>query len=498
MERSLEEFFEAAREQIVQIERFYREDRRPWILATSYGKDSSAVLQLVWLAVSKVPVEQRHKPVIVLTSDTGVENPLMWSWVRNCVEQVNEAARLQQMPFQGFLNQPDVSRRFWACLIGKGYSRPSPTFRWCTGRLKILPNTEYIQQLTQGREAIIFLGMRTDESSLRAQSVAKLRSREIAEKLVPSEEIRGAFNYVPICDWTTAETWLFLMQFPTGWRESNRELRELYARFSTENECPLVVNAATTPCGARTGCFTCTVVSRDRSFEAAIEDDPTTEWMLPLLDLRNELAEPDREKRDFRRNNGKIYFYEKKGKGGVIETLPIPGPYLKEWRHHYLRRVLEVQHHIESNAPKPYCESYQIITSEELSEIRRIWRDEKAEFEDALPKIYREVMGHEFIDPATALGDRLLDGEDYEVLQQVCNEVGTDINLMARLLSTEEKYSYRSRRGGRRGIYETLATIVDRFGRDREAGIACELNRRALRQAKTKQLNLGAIDTHNS
>ena len=45
---------------ITEIQDLYLADHIPWVVGYSGGKDSSAVLQLVWLAVSKLPAEQRN------------------------------------------------------------------------------------------------------------------------------------------------------------------------------------------------------------------------------------------------------------------------------------------------------------------------------------------------------------------------------------------------------------------------------------------------------
>ena len=48
-----------------EIRRLYQWDQVPWVIGYSGGKDSSAVLQLVWLALKELPVERRSKPVNV-------------------------------------------------------------------------------------------------------------------------------------------------------------------------------------------------------------------------------------------------------------------------------------------------------------------------------------------------------------------------------------------------------------------------------------------------
>ncbi|HDR7986892.1 TPA: phosphoadenosine phosphosulfate reductase [Bacillus cereus] len=43
----------------------------------SGGKDSSAMLTLQWDAISELSLEERTKPIHILTSEVGVETPSM-------------------------------------------------------------------------------------------------------------------------------------------------------------------------------------------------------------------------------------------------------------------------------------------------------------------------------------------------------------------------------------------------------------------------------------
>ena len=38
-----------------EVSELYLEDHRPWVIGYSGGKDSTATLQLVWQAISKIP-----------------------------------------------------------------------------------------------------------------------------------------------------------------------------------------------------------------------------------------------------------------------------------------------------------------------------------------------------------------------------------------------------------------------------------------------------------
>ena len=43
------------------IKQLYLEDRIPWICGYSGGKDSTAIVQLVWMALRQIPKEKRVK-----------------------------------------------------------------------------------------------------------------------------------------------------------------------------------------------------------------------------------------------------------------------------------------------------------------------------------------------------------------------------------------------------------------------------------------------------
>ena len=107
-----------------QIVHLYQENRSPWVIGFSGGKDSTATLQIIWKALSKLPVEERTKPVYVLTSDTLVETPVMVGYIDKTLERINTAAKNQRMPFDARKVTPVIEDSFWVNLIGKGYPAP--------------------------------------------------------------------------------------------------------------------------------------------------------------------------------------------------------------------------------------------------------------------------------------------------------------------------------------------------------------------------------------
>ncbi|AFY94306.1 DNA phosphorothioation system sulfurtransferase DndC [Chamaesiphon minutus] len=486
-----------------EIQELYCLDGIPWVLGVSWGKDSSCILQLIWNAIAQLPVEQRTKPIHVITTDTLVENPIVSVWVNRSIEQLKTAARQQQMPIQAHLLYPELKERFWPNLIGKGYPAPRMRFRWCTERLKINPANRFIRNTVHTcGEVILVLGMRKAESNKRATVMEKHEKGRVRDRLSPRPSLINSLVYTPIEDWRTDEVWMYLMQFKNPWGGNNQDLFSLYRGATADNECPLVVDTSTPSCGdSRFGCWVCTLVSKDKSMEAMIQNDEDKEWLQPLLDIRNELdIHDDRDKRDFRRIYGRVELFERKSKEDkeTTEIVPIPGPYTKFWREHWLRRVLEAQVQIQQTAP-PDMQDITLITDEELGEIRRIWLEEKHEFDDSLPRIYEEVMGKPFKD--TRIQEKkLLGGDEWSILEEICSDDAMHLELMAKLLDTERQHATKSRRG----VFENLEKCFDSSSRSKEEAIAIAHEKRDLKDAvkegnveKVKQLTWAQMKFQN-
>ncbi|QGZ88917.1 DNA phosphorothioation system sulfurtransferase DndC [Microcystis aeruginosa] len=462
-----------------EIQSLYLSNSIPFVIGYSGGKDSSAVVQLIWNAISKLSIEERHKKIYVMTTDTQVENPLVSTWVKQSLARMKNEAKMQQMPVEPYLLHPEIKDTFWACLIGKGYPAPRQGFRWCTERLKITPTNHFIrQQIRENGEVILMLGTRKAESNKRASTMNKYEINSFQEQLNLKENISkplrysgslpNAIIYSPLEDWRTDEVWMYLMQWENPWGGDNKELLAMYRGATADNECPLVVDTSTPSCGdSRLGCWVCTMVNKDKSMEAMIQNDEEKEWLQPLLDLRNELdILDDREKRDFRRIFGKVQLFER-NLNGEISIEPIPGPYTKQWREYWLRRVLEAQESVRTNAPEE-MKDITLITTEELSEIRRIWREEKHEFDDQLPKIYKQVTGETFQDPRPGADNNLLGSEEWDILADICAEDSMHLELLAKLIDTERQYFLKI---SRKGIYKDLEKCFESSSRSKEEAI---------------------------
>lgn len=464
---------ETVRQICDEIRELYLWDAVPWVVGYSGGKDSTAVLQLVWLAIRDLPPEQRTKPVHVISTDTLVEQPVVASWVDASHRSIRAAAEEQGLPIIPHKLTPETKDSFWVNLIGRGYPAPRKKFRWCTDRMKISPSNKFIREVVrQFGEAILVLGTRKAESQRRALTMERHEARRVRERLSPNAGLPNSLVYTPIEDWTNDDVWLFLMQVRNPWGHTNKSLLGMYQGASADGECPLVVDTSTPSCGSsRFGCWVCTVVDKDRSMEAMIKNDEEKVWMTPLLELRNELGDfsRDRERRDFRRMNGSVQLFHGR---------PIPGPYRKQWREHWLRRVLAAQRKARELGP-PDTANLELITLDELHEIRRIWLYEKHEFDDSLPTIYEQETGAPF--PVPPSDDSQLRREDWELLRELCEGDPAFFELQVSLLDTERQYRGMSRRAG---IYEALEAHL-RAGQfsDEQQALAIRLDQERRRNA---------------
>ena len=433
-----------------EIRELYASDDVPWIIGYSGGKDSTATLQLIWTAVAGLPVEQRKKTIHVISTDTLVENPVVAAWVTHSLDAMGAAAAKQELPIMPHRLTPRVEESFWVNLIGRGYPAPRHKFRWCTERLKIKPSNRFILNMVKASgEAILVLGSRKAESSRRSANMTKHERRRVRDRLSPNAGLSGTLVYTPIEDWTNDDVWMFLTQCTNPWGYNNTDLLGMYAGASADGECPLVVDTSTPSCGdSRFGCWVCTLVEKDKSMSAMIQNDAEKEWMLPLLKLRNKLDfrnmgegdedSSDRHLRDFRRMSGAIQT--------MRDGRVIPGPYLQSSREDWLRELLKAQTWIRQHGPDD-VRSIELITPEELQEIRRIWVVDKHEMEDSLPRVYEEVIGEKY--PGPRLDDSMaIQAEDLALLREVCGNNGLHYELTRELLGVTRQGRASQRRAG--------------------------------------------------
>ena len=287
---------------------YLRKHSDPWVVAYSGGKDSTLLLQLTWELVAGLPDEMRRREVHVVGNDTLVESPLIIRHLRSTMEAVDAAARKAGLPIKTRITRPHIDQTFWVNVIGRGYIPPTRNFRWCTDRMKILPTSQLLDGLVRrnGR-AVLLVGTRKSESENRRRAMAR---RGVSSTAMNAHStIGGCRVFAPLADLSDDDVWMILMQRTAPWGGSHRRLITLY-RNAGGGECPLVLTPDDAPsCGTtspRFGCWTCTVVAKDRSMRGVIdsghEDSVTLEKLFDFREWLIEIREDDVNRQRVRRD----------------------------------------------------------------------------------------------------------------------------------------------------------------------------------------------------
>lgn len=330
------------RRSISRIIEAYARDDAAWVVGYSGGKDSTAVLKLIFQSLLRVV--DPHKPVTVIYCDTGVEIPLAAVLARAALADLEGEAREFDLPIQTRIVSPPLNERFFVKVIGRGYAPPTDKFRWCTDRLRIDPVSRFLER-EQFSSATVVLGVRESESATRQLTLKENQTVDPFWKRQRGENGRRLF--MPILDYSVHDVWLvnLLVDVPRSVRA--KEVADLY--ISASGECPTVREVKGAPCGkARFGCWTCTVAKHGVTMRNLIESGETS--LKPLLRYRLWL-ESDRSNPRYRwpmRRNGR----------------PGLGPMTLQWRQMALAKLLEAQNE----------SGFRLITAEEIQAIRQEWK----------------------------------------------------------------------------------------------------------------------------
>lgn len=498
----------------------YNTDDRPWVVGYSGGKDSTVITQLIFEALAEEDPNNLTKKVYIISSDTLVETPLIVNSINTTLTRIQNKALELGLPIETHKVKPEPNQSFWTNLIGRGYPSPNQTFRWCTDRLKIEPANRFIMdRVSTFGEVIMVLGVREDESASRGASIQQhtidgqlfMKHSTLTNAYVyapiRSFSLDDVWNYLlnHPSPWGDDNHDLYRL-----YKDSNSTECPLIVDQN--------IKESAGSCGnSRFGCWTCTVVSEDKALTGFIQSGH--DWMRPLLNFRNWLASI-RDERDMRmkyRANGQIYFQDvvvksingtdhviipKKGdrqrselpltdytivakeeladyvkakkidlRTSESERLLIAydevgldgqsvtryaqlglGPYTMNARKMILKRLLR----LERNLKHPEEEQYELISENELKEIRKIW-SEQGEWEDSIPSIYNSIyLGEKKIEWEKD-DQPLLSHDQLAQLQLLCEEYNVDPYVLKKLLDIEQEFSgFKIRRG----VQDKIASVL--------------------------------------
>jgi len=232
-------------------------------VAWSGGKDSTTVLMLA-LEVLK----EAKGRLVVIHNDTLVENPVIRSHCDMFIEELKEYASREGLNVEIHIAKPRENETFWYRVIVRGYPKPNFKFRWCQELLKIQPTKRLLKSLgiTQ-----IITGLREKESKARKRVAKKFKGKKRDEKIK---------DIAPILDWTEEDVWEFLTSYKTSWTDLSR-IFKIYREAS--GECPIVASSSKGVCGARFGCWICTLATDDSTMVNLSKIYPN---LKPLVEFR--------------------------------------------------------------------------------------------------------------------------------------------------------------------------------------------------------------------
>ena len=420
-----------------------QDNNRPWIIGFSGGKDSTAMLQLVWLAIKQVPRELRKRDVYVICNDTLVENPIIVEYVNTVLKQIEKAAVEQDIPIKVKITRPRLEDSFWVNIIGRGYPVPNNVFRWCTDKMKVKPTARFItEQVAEDGEAIILIGTRKSESATRARSIKKHEIR--GKRLTKHTHQANTFVYSPIRELHLEEIWYIINTMTSPWGADNSKLFQIYMDASADDyECPTVVtDKSHSSCGqSRFGCWTCTVVKEDKSMTALVSKGQ--EWLAPLLQLRASMVD----KRNISTNRMCI---RRNGQEAVTEDGHNQGSYTEDYKADLLKEVLTAQYEVQKYKPE-----VELITNQELVAIQVIWHRElyfKYQVSDIYNNIYNKGIDMRVRDEKIQ--------KEIDLLKRVCDGKSSDFELIQELLVMQKNKALLNRK---RGLKDDMERVIEKY-----------------------------------
>ena len=341
-------------------------------IAYSGGKDSSLVLALfldtLKILSPKEKEEIKKKNIFIVNSDTLIEIPFYQTIVKESLDNIQKA--LQEFPNIKIKKViPELKNRYFSLLIGKGYTLPRKDYRWCTQRMKILPNDKLFKEIKNqinNETLVVFTGSRKEESADRKK---RLESNQLEGYLKDAKNNKILFT--PIENFTAQDVWTYLNFYEKKFPELNiSKIRKLYDLGDKENEkYPQT----------RFGCMYCPLVAKDYTLESVSKK---LYYLKPILYYRNWLVkfQNDWSVRDY--YNHKTFKIIKYNLNNKRKNMVLPGGYSLNFRRKMFEKLLITERRV--NKLKNYYDNrtikgdrkIELVKDEEISYIQEKWTEE--------------------------------------------------------------------------------------------------------------------------
>lgn len=281
-----ESLFPLADQATAAIDRVF-DGGHPIACAYSSGKDSSVVVNLVLNAAARrvragLPVPK----ILVIHSDTKVENPEVRALADAELEKIEAFARRNGFDLEARIGTP-LLYVSWAVRVIGGRALPSfanssrdCSFEWKAAVGERLQSEVFaeLREIPGAAMPVLMTGVRREESVVRAASIAK--RGEQGDRIWSDD--KGRLRLSPIVEWGVDDVWEYLGYCSAGMIESYSDFQETmrFYRDAGGSSCAVVADMKMAEvakmkggCGARSGCWTCVRVSKDKSLEQMIQGD---------------------------------------------------------------------------------------------------------------------------------------------------------------------------------------------------------------------------------
>ncbi|WP_298636777.1 phosphoadenosine phosphosulfate reductase family protein [uncultured Umboniibacter sp.] len=283
------------------IRNLFRDPSKRCLISSSFGKDSSSVLNIVLLAALAHREAGEVVPrLYVINSDTELENPRVSNYAKREIQKLKNWAIEHDFDIQVDVVTPGLLAHNLSAIIGGRLiaSMPDSNMK-CSIEMKVTPIQKHIKAIRQqekgdGRECVSLIGTRFSESDKRMRSML----HRCENSLMPVRDSNGFLMLSPIASWSLNDVYTMLGRVRSGALRTYsdfEELTEVY-RDSESGACMVMAfydgdrHGEQRGCSARHGCFTCQAVHKDRSLENMIENEDNA-YMRPLNALRNFIRE---------------------------------------------------------------------------------------------------------------------------------------------------------------------------------------------------------------
>lgn len=351
---------------------------RHWAIAYSGGKDSSALLTVIFSLIEQGRITA-PETLTVLYSDTRQEIPPLQIGALKTLEFV------RQRGYSARVVLPPVDDRYFVYMLGRGVPPPNNnTLRWCTPQLKVEPMIAALQQLRDehGEKFLMLTGVRIGESAVRDARIAMSCGKNGAECgqgwFQESTPEKVADTLAPILHWRVCNVWDWLMFEAPTISPAVSFVAEVYGGEEAEE-----INA-------RTGCIGCPLATKDAALDHVLSL-PEWAYLKPLKKLRPLY----RELRSFKHRKQKNG--ERNSDGNLSANPSRKGPLTLAAREWALGEVLAVQTEINTHADLLGRPHIDLINPDEEARIRELialrtypqrWSDDDPDATELIPQTF--------------------------------------------------------------------------------------------------------------